>query len=164
GHDVGDARALVPLDQEALHRPDRERTIDVAAAAGPLAWRRADVGEHRRHRVGLPRQDVALLEPALGREVQVAAAVGPDRARLLALDVALEPGRVDGLDEEFLEWVDGHDEGRASLALRSRCRVTGTEDSASAGAPNLPSRLSAPQRRTPERKRVPIVAAGRRGR
>src|SRR6185436_127249 len=52
-------------------------------------------------------QDVALLEPALGREVEVAAAVRPDRTRFLAFDVALEPGRVDGLDEEFLGLLDG---------------------------------------------------------
>ena len=56
---------------------------------------------------GSRRQDVALLEPALGGEVQVAAAVGPDRAGFLALDVALEPGGVDRLDEEFLGGVDG---------------------------------------------------------
>src|SRR5581483_10304146 len=48
-------------------------------------------------------------EPALGREVQVPAAVRPDRTRFLALDVALEPGGVDGLDEEFLNGVDGHE-------------------------------------------------------
>ena len=107
GHDVRDARRLVPLDEEALHRPDGERPVDVAAAAGSLARRRADVRAHRRDRVRLARQDVALLEPALGGEVQVAAAVRPDRARFLALDVALEPGGVDGLDEEFLGLVDG---------------------------------------------------------
>ena len=112
GHDVGDARRLVPLDEEALHRPDRQRPVDVAAAAGPLARRRADVRAHRRDRVRLARQDVALLEPALGGEVEVAAAVRPDRARFLALDVALEPGGVDGLDEEFLGLLDGQ-AGRA---------------------------------------------------
>ncbi len=107
GHHVGDARRLVPLDQEALHRPDRQRPVDVAATAGPLAGCRADVRAHRGDRVRLARQDVALLEPAFGGEVQVAAAVRADRARFLALDVALEPGRVDGLDEEFVGRVDG---------------------------------------------------------
>ena len=107
GHDVGDARGLVPLDEEPLHRPDGQRPVDVAAAAGPLARGRADVRAHRRDRVRLARQEVALLEPALGGEVQVAAAVGPDRARFLALDVALQPGGVDRLDEEFLGGIDG---------------------------------------------------------
>ena len=107
GHDVGDARRLVPLDEEALHRADGQRPIDVAAAAGPLARRRADVRAHRRDRVRVAGQDVALLEPALGGEVEVAAAVRPDRARFLALDVALEPGGVDRLDEEFLGLLDG---------------------------------------------------------
>ena len=107
GHDVGDARCLVPLDQEALHRADRQRPVDVAAAAGALARGGTDVRAHRGDRVRLARQDVALLEPALGGEVQVAAAVRPDRARFLAFDVALEPGRVDGLDEEFLGLLDG---------------------------------------------------------
>ena len=107
GHHVRDARRLVPLDEEPLHRPDRERPIDVAATAGALARRRADVRAHRGDRVRLARQDVALFEPALGGEVQVAAAVRPDRARFLALDVALEPGGVDGLDEEFVGRIDG---------------------------------------------------------
>ena len=107
GHDVRDAGRLVPLDEEALHRPDRQRAVDVAAAAGSLAGRRTDVRAHRGDRVRVARQDVALLEPALGGEVQVAAAVRPDRARFLALDVALEPGRVDRLDEEFLGLLDG---------------------------------------------------------
>ena len=47
GHDVGDAGRLVPLDEEPLHRPDRERPVDVAAAAGPLARGGADVRAHR---------------------------------------------------------------------------------------------------------------------
>ena len=119
GHDVGDAGRLVPLDEEPLHRPDRERPVDVAAAAGPLARGGADVGAHRRDRVRLAGEDVALLEPALGGEVQVAAAVRPDRAGFLALDVALEPGGVDGLDEEFLVGVDRQGRGRAFLCVRS---------------------------------------------
>ena len=113
-HVVGDARGLVPLDQEPLHGPDGQRPVDVTATAGALAGRGADVGAHGRDRVGLARQDVALLEPALGGEVQVAAAVGADRAGFLALDVALQPGRVDRLDEELLVGVDRHDGGSAS--------------------------------------------------
>ncbi len=121
GHDVRDARGLVPLDEEALHRPDRERTIDVAAAAGALAGCRTDVRAHGRDRVRLARQDVPLLEPALGREVQVAAAIRPDRTGFLALDVALQPGGVDGLDEEFLGGVDS----QAGTCLSWRCRRSG---------------------------------------
>ena len=89
--DVGNARGFMPLDEEALHRPDRQRSVDIAAAAGSLARRRADVRAHRRNRVGIPAEDVALLETAFRREVEVAPAVGADRTRLLALDVALEP-------------------------------------------------------------------------
>ena len=126
GHDVGDARGLVPLDEEALHRPDRERPVDVAAAAGALARGRADVGAHRRDRVGLAREDVALLEAALGGEVQVAPAVRPDRARLLALDVALEPGGVDRLDEEFLAGR-GSSGGRAFPCGSDRRGGTGAQ-------------------------------------
>ena len=107
GHDVGDARCLVPLDEEALHRPDRERAVDVAAAAGALARGRADVRAHRRDRVRLAREDVALLEPALRGEVEVAAAVRADGAGFLALDVALQPGGIDRLDEELLADVEG---------------------------------------------------------
>ena len=106
GHDVRDARCLVPLDEEALHRPDGQRAVDVAAAAGPLARRRTDVRAHRGDRVRVARQDVPLLEPTLGGEVEVAAAVRSDRARFLAFDVALEPGRVDRLNEEFLGLLD----------------------------------------------------------
>ena len=115
GHDVGDAGCLVPLDEEPLHRPDGQRPVDVAAAASPLARGRADVRAHRGDRVRLARQDVALLEPALGGEVEVAAAVRPDGAGFLALDVALEPGRIDGLNEEFLVGIDRQGRGRAFL-------------------------------------------------
>ena len=114
----------MPLDEEPLHRPDRQRPVDVAAAAGALARGRADVRAHRRDRVRLARQDVALLEPALGGEVEVAAAVRPDRAGFLALDVALEPGGVDGLDEEFLRRGRWSSSGRAfPLGLRARASV-----------------------------------------
>ena len=98
----------MPLDEEPFHRPDRKRPVDVAAPAGPLARRRADVGAHCGDRVGFPRQDVALFEPALGGEIQVAAAVRADGTRFLALDVALQPRRVDRLHEEVLVGVDRH--------------------------------------------------------
>ena len=119
GHVVRDAGRRVPLHEEALHGPDGQRPVDVAAAAGALAGRRADVGAHRRDRVRLARQDVPLLEAAFGGEVQVAAAVRADRARFLALDVALQPGRVDRLDEEFLIDVDDH-AVEISLSMRTR--------------------------------------------
>ena len=106
GHHVRDAGGLVPFDQEPLHGPDRERPVDVAAPAGPLAGCRADVRAHRRDRVGVAGQDVALLEPALRGQIQVAAAVRPHGAGFLAFDVALEPGRVHRLDEEFRGLVD----------------------------------------------------------
>ena len=142
GHDVRDAGRLVPLDEEPLHRPDRQRPVDVAAAAGPLARGGADVRAHRRDRVRLARQDVALFEPALGGEVEVAAAVGPDRAGFLALDVALEPGGVDGLDEEFLGRIDGQ-AGTCLSVVRcglGRRRTIGRSPSAA----NLPSALVTP--------------------
>ena len=120
GHVVRDAGRRVPLHEEALHGPDGERPVDVAPAAGTLAGRRADVGAHRRDRVGLAGQDVPLLEAALGGEVQVAAAVRAHRARFLALDVALQPGRVDRLDEELLIGVDDH-------AVRWASTATGLE-------------------------------------
>ena len=117
GHHVRDAGRLVPLHEEALHRPDRERPVDVAAPARALARCRADVGAHGRDRVRLAGEDVALLEAALGGEIQVAAAVRADRARLLALDVALEPGSIDRLDEELLADVEG--QGAAGPLVRS---------------------------------------------
>ena len=137
GHDVRDARGLVPLDEEALHRPDRERPVDVAAPAGALARRRADVRAHRRDRVRLAGEDVALLEPALGGEIQVAAAVRPDRAGLLALDVALEPGGVDRLDEELLADVEGQG------AVEPQCE----------GCGRTPGRLNLPPARRPVQRR-----------
>ena len=132
GHDVRNPGGLMPLDEEPLHRPDRERPVDVAAAAGPLARSRADVRAHRRDRVRLAGQDVALLEAALGREVQVAAAVRADRAGFLAFDVALEPGGVDGLDEEFR--VDVECQGVVVfLRQAGDCRTERRTDAASAG-------------------------------
>src|SRR5215212_8650408 len=97
----------MPLHEEPLHGPDRQWPVDVAAPAGALAWRRAHVGAHRRDRVRLARQDVALLEPAFRGKVEVAAAVRADGTRFLAFDVALQPGGVDRLNEEFLVGVDG---------------------------------------------------------
>ena len=108
-HVVGDAGRLVPLDEEALHGPDRQRPVDVAAAAGALARGRADVGAHRGDRIRLARQDVALFESAFGGQIQVAAAVRADGARFLALDVALKPGGVDRLNQEFLVGIDGQE-------------------------------------------------------
>ena len=145
-HVVGDAGGLVPLDEEALHGPDGQRPVDVAAAAGPLAGRRADVGAHRRDRVGLAREDVALLEAALGGEVQVAAAVRADRARFLALDVALEPGGVDRLDEEFL--VDGHGQVRC-LSDALGCEVGGPCGQARIYHPSLSPRAVGGRTRPP---------------
>jgi hypothetical protein len=118
GHDIRDAGRLVPFDEEALHRPDRKRTVDVAAAAGTFAGRRAHVRAHRRDGVRLAGEDVALLEAAFGGEVQVAPAVRADRARLLALDVALQPRGVDGLDEELLAGFEGQDAVGPFCALR----------------------------------------------
>ena len=108
----------MPLHEEPLHRPDGQRAVDVAAAAGTLAGGGADVGAHRRDRVRLAGEDVPLLEPPLGGEVEVAPAVGADGTGLLALDVALEPGRVHGLDEELLGLIEGHEgDGPLILAL-----------------------------------------------
>src|SRR5439155_24755303 len=108
-----DAGGLVPLDEEPLHRPNRQRPVDVTTPAGALTRGGADIRAHRRDRVRLARQDVALLEPAFGGEVEISAAVRPHRTRFLARDVALEPGGVDGLDEEFLKGVDRQGRGRA---------------------------------------------------
>ncbi len=86
---IASGRSMSPRRQARSH--GAEQTYEHIAATG----------------FGSRDEDVALLEPALGGEVEVAPAVRADRAGLLALDVALEPGRVDGLDEEFLVRVDG---------------------------------------------------------
>ncbi len=83
--------AVVPVDEEALHRADGQRLVDVGSAAGLLTWSGADVAADRRDRVRVAREDVALLEPPLRGQHQVAAAVRVDRAAFLALDVALKP-------------------------------------------------------------------------
>src|SRR6185369_4900825 len=49
----------------------------------------------------------------------------PDRACLLALDVALEPGCVDRLDEELLADVEG--QGEAGPLLRRSCGIADGE-------------------------------------
>ena len=142
--DIGDARRLVPFDQEPLHGADGQRTIDIAAAARALARGGADIRAHGRDRVRVARQDVALLEPPFGGEVQVAAAVRPHRTRFLALDVALEPGGVDGLDEEFLRRSGGQVQvvpSRWGWGLGRERRST-----ASVEGPNLPSAAAAVQR------------------
>ena len=101
---IGNARRGVPLHQEALHGADCEWSIDVAAAAGALTWRRADVRTHGGDWVRFAGEEVTLFEATLGGKVQVAAAIGADGAGLLALDVALKPGGVYRLDEEVLRF------------------------------------------------------------
>ena len=103
--------AVVPVDQEALHRADRERLVDVGAAAGLLAGRGADVAADRRDRVRVAGEDVALLEAALGGQHQVAAAIGIDRAAFLAFDVALKPIDADfgGLEPQWYGGIADHD-------------------------------------------------------
>ncbi len=126
GHVVGDARGLVPLDQEALHGADRERPVDVAAAAGSLARSGAHVGAHRGDRIRLAREDVALFETTLSGEVQIAAAVRADGAGFLALDVALEPGGVDRLNQELLVGIDGQESQTSWGRLGSIATVVAT--------------------------------------
>ena len=113
--------------------------------------RGADIRAHRRDRVRLARQDVALLEPALGGEVEVAAAVRPDRARFLALDVALEPGGVDGLDEEFLGLLDG--QAGVPFPGPGTGRGRRAEDRRAPTAANLPSGSSGLQKAVAGRPR-----------
>ena len=111
--------------EEALHGADGQRPVDVAAAAGALARRRADVGAHGRDRVRLAREDVALLEPAFSGEVQVAAAVRAHGARFLALDVALQPGGVDRLNQKFLVGIDGQE---IQTSMGTLCSIATTRD------------------------------------
>ena len=103
--------AVVPVDQEALHRADRERLVDVGATAGLLAGRGADVAADRRDRVRVAGEDVALLEAALGGQHQVAAAIRIDRAAFLAFDVALKPVDADfgGLEPQWYGGIADHD-------------------------------------------------------
>ena len=154
GHDVRDARGLVPLDEEPLHGADGQRPVDVAATARPLARRRAHVRAHRRDRVRLAGEDVPLLEPAFGGEVEIAPAVGADGAGLLALDVALQPGGVDRLDEEFLGGVDGHEVDVPFL--RERDRATGTTAQRGVVLRNLSSRDRPCTARRPPRAGAPV--------
>ena len=101
---IRNAGCGVPLNKEALHCANREWSIDVAAAAGALAWCGADVRTHGGDGVWFAGEEVALFEATLGGEIEVAAAVGADGAGLLALDVALKPGGVDWLDQEVLRF------------------------------------------------------------
>ena len=102
--------AVVPVDQEALHGPDGERLVDVGAAAGLLARRGAHVAADGGDRVRVAGEDVALLEPALGGQHQVAPAVRVDRAAFLALDVALKPVDADlgGLEPQRNRGIADH--------------------------------------------------------
>src|SRR5436309_3035253 len=86
---------------------------------------------------------MSIVPPPFGREIQVAAAVRPDRACLLALDVALEPGRVDGLDEEFLEGFDRQGRGRA-FRMRSGPGETSVRHEAEQRDPAIPIYHSRP--------------------
>ncbi len=127
---------------------------DWAAAAGALAGCRADVGAHGGDRVRLSREDVALLEATLGGQVEVAAAVGAHGTGFLALDVALQPGRVHRLDEELLVAVDDH--AGSTLLHGGLC-------GRSAGLARVPANLpSAAQRRDCQRGRRCSLRVDRR--
>ena len=112
--------AVVPVDEEALHGADGERLVDVRATTRLLARGAADVAADGRDRVRVARQDVPLLEPPLGGEHQVAAAVRVDRAAFLALDVALQPvdAHLGGLEAERDRVVTDHSDIRAADRLR----------------------------------------------
>ncbi len=150
-HVIGDARCRVPLDEEPLHGPDGQWSIDVTAAAGAFAGRGTDVGAHRGHGVGFPGQDVALLKPPFRGEVQVATAVGADGTGFLALDVALEPRGVDGLNQELLVRIDGQTQGTSVLWERHGL-------GALPGRTNLASGASPPQRMVVSSARVSLAA------
>ena len=94
----------MPLNKEALHCTNRKWSIDVATAAGALAWCGADVRTHGGNGVWFAGEKVALFKATLGGKIEVAAAVCADGAGLLALNVALEPGGVYRLDQEVLSF------------------------------------------------------------
>ena len=111
--------AVVPVDQEALHRADRERLVDVGAAAGLLAGRRAHVAADGRDRIRVASEDVALLEAPFGGQHEVAAAVRVDRAAFLALDIALKPVDTD-LGSLEPQWNRGIADHGVVVALSGR--------------------------------------------
>ena len=71
----------VPLGQRALEGANRDRLVDVAAAAFRLARVRADAAADRGERVGRPGDGVAALGVPLGNRPDVGARVRVDRAR-----------------------------------------------------------------------------------
>jgi hypothetical protein len=94
-----DADVLVaPVREELLHVADRERLVDLFAAARGLARGGADRSADRRHRVRIERELPGLLEFACRGEVQVSPAVGLHRTGFLARDVVLIPAGTDLYD------------------------------------------------------------------
>ena len=101
-------------------------------------------------------EDVALLEAAFSGEVQVAAAVRADGAGFLALDVALEPGGVDRLNQEFLVGIDGQTQESSvlwedtelgphrvpSIYHRSSCCRSGSDGDACRGTDRVDIRIA----------------------
>src|SRR5678816_4249820 len=75
----------VLLGDEAFQRPNRDRCVNGAPAAGILAGRGTDAPADRSKRVGRPRDPERVLVAALGNQLDVAARIRPDRTAGLAL-------------------------------------------------------------------------------
>jgi len=86
------------LGGETFERANRDGRVDRAAAAGVLARRRTHAAADGRQRIGGAGDEVGLLVPPLGNQLDVPPGIRRDRAPRLALDLVLPLGQVGQAD------------------------------------------------------------------
>jgi hypothetical protein len=109
----------VSLGEEALERTDRDRLIDLSAAAGRLAGMSADAPADAGQADWARARAVGLFKLALCNELNIAAGVGVRGTGHHAGEVGVQPIPVNLLvDEAFAAW--GPSLGRKGRAARGR--------------------------------------------
>ena len=81
---------VVPVGDVPLERADRDWLVDPAAAAGILARMGANAAQHIGEGIGGAGQEIGFLVPLQPHGLHVSAALGVDRTRRTARNVAVE--------------------------------------------------------------------------
>src|SRR5208337_2695482 len=84
------------LGEKTLECANRYGRVDLAPPARVLAWRAASAAADGRDRIGRSRDAIGFGQASFGDQLNVAARVGLDRARIKTRHVLAEPPQVAG--------------------------------------------------------------------
>src|SRR5208337_122396 len=96
----------VSLGEEALERADRDRLIDLAAAARRLAGMSADASADAGHWIGPARIAICLFKLTLCNELNIAAGIGVRGTGHHAGEVGVQPIPVNFLVDKALQHAE----------------------------------------------------------